>query len=157
MTNLQIFRSCVYVHLLVVCIIFCVVYDSTAELNYRRPKAHFQLTPCQSAFTINIGNYIFDYDAKITGHYDKECTFLIESPPKSQMRLRVSLSIGNLETIETCAWWLKLFDFHSNATLIPLAEYCESTNTTDLLTYSNIMYILLNIPPEGSFQLHIET
>lgn len=51
-----------------------------------------------------------------------DCTFLIESPPGTRMYLNATISIVEKNSNEECMRWLKLYDFYSNATLIPFGE-----------------------------------
>lgn len=50
-------------------LIICNLYSSTMQLNFKWPQSHIQLTPCHSTYTINSGNYLLDYDSKVTGNY----------------------------------------------------------------------------------------
>ncbi|XP_050540782.1 uncharacterized protein LOC126905282 [Daktulosphaira vitifoliae] len=138
-------------------ITFCVFYCNTLQLNYESTVNYIQLTPCQSSFKIGIGKYNFDYDALITENYYRECTFLIESPAKSQMHMNATISIPNLDSSNFCTYSVKMFDVQSISSPTLLGEYCESTNITDLTTYSNIIYILIKISSKGLFQLDIDT
>lgn len=45
------------------------LYSSSMQLDYKWPESHIQLTPCHSTYTITSGNYILDYDSKVTGIY----------------------------------------------------------------------------------------
>ncbi|VVC32525.1 CUB domain [Cinara cedri] len=135
-------------------IVFLNLYGNSMQLNFKWPESHIQLTPCHSTYTITSGNYVLDYNSKVTGNYN-DCTFLIESPPGTQMRLNATISILNENHNENCTNWLKFYDFHSNASLVPFGEYCELRNITNFLTFSNIVYVVINISPNDILQLNI--
>lgn len=54
-------------------------------------------------------------------HLD-DCTFLIESPPGTQMQLNATILMLNDKSADECKGWLKFYDFHSNTTLVPFGE-----------------------------------
>jgi len=55
-------------------------------------------------------------------YFIEDCTFLIESLPGTQIQLNATISILNKKSNEECMDWLKFYDFHSNATLVPFGE-----------------------------------
>lgn len=53
-------------------IIFFNLYSNSMQLNFKWPESHIQLTPCHSKYTITMGNYVLDYNSKVTGNYHSE-------------------------------------------------------------------------------------
>lgn len=49
--------------------VFFNLYSDSMQLNFKWPESHIQLTPCHSTYTISSGNYVLDYDTKVTGNY----------------------------------------------------------------------------------------
>lgn len=54
---------------------------------------------------------------KLILNFVDDCTFLIESPPGSQMEIN-----GTIKFYDKSMGWLKLYDFYSNTTLVPFGE-----------------------------------
>jgi len=52
-----------------ICFVFFNLYSNSMQLNFKWPGSHIQLTPCHSTYTISSGNYVLDYDTKVTGNY----------------------------------------------------------------------------------------
>lgn len=126
-------------------LVFCSLYSRSVQLNFKWPESHIQLTPCHSTYTINSGNFVLDYNSKVTGDYNSiklitkkkkknivktvsliivldDCTFLVESPPETRMQLNATITISKKSVDEECLGWIKLYDFHSNATLVPFGK-----------------------------------
>ncbi|XP_025208335.1 uncharacterized protein LOC112603801 [Melanaphis sacchari] len=143
------------IHFVQIFFIFFNLYSNSTQLNFKWPESHIQLTPCHSTYTISSGNYVLDYDSKVTGNYHNDCTFLIEGSPGTQLQLNATITILNETNQDECMHWIKFYDFYSNTTLVPLGEYCKSTNLTNLQTFSNIMFMVINISPADLFQLSI--
>lgn len=53
-------------------IIFFNLCNNSIQLNFKWPESHIQLTPCHSTYTITSGNYVLNYDSKVTGKYHSE-------------------------------------------------------------------------------------
>lgn len=52
-------------------IVFLNFNGNTMQLNLKWPESHIQLTPCHSTYTIAPGDYVLDYNSKVTGNYSK--------------------------------------------------------------------------------------
>lgn len=48
------------------------LYSNSIQIDYKWPESHIQLTPCHSTYTITSGNYIMNYDSKVTGNYQSK-------------------------------------------------------------------------------------
>jgi len=57
------------IYFIQISIIFFNFYSNSMQLNFKWPESHIQLTPCHSTYTISTGNYVLDYDSKVTGSY----------------------------------------------------------------------------------------
>lgn len=52
--------------------IFFNLHNTSTGLNFKWPENQIQLTPCHSTYTIYSGNYVLDYNSKVTGNYNSE-------------------------------------------------------------------------------------
>lgn len=62
---------CKNIYFTLLSIIFLNLYGNSIQLNLKWAKSNIQLTPCHSTYTLTSGNYMLNYNSKVTGNNSK--------------------------------------------------------------------------------------